>query len=343
MIIDMHAHIVPENFPSGAGRASANKWPSMDHFEPGRAKVMIDGENFRTVTSGNWDNDQRLKDMESHGVIAEAISPMPELLSYWFTPQDGLDFSRHVNEYIAMMCQKSPGHFFGLGMVPLQDPDLASKELASMKSAGLLGVELGSNVLGKYLGDQSFLGFFQEAERLGMAVFVHSLHPTMMKDFPTPALSNPVGFPTETCLTIASFMASGTAEKVPNLRIAWSHGGGTFPFLLGRYQNQWSGTWNEDPPSGDRGAEARQRQPHGPAEIARRFYWDTLLFDRRAIRFLIDMMGVSQVLVGTDYPYQPPERPADKTLKSLGLSQQDHDDITWHNCFRYLGVEAPKL
>lgn len=343
MIIDMHAHIVPEHFPPAGSRASARQWPFMDHFEPGRAKVMIDGENFRTVHSGNWDNDKRLKDMESHGVVAEAISPMPELLSYWFTPQDGLDFARHVNQYIRGMVERSPGHFFGLGMVPLQDPDLASKELSNIKSMGLLGVELGSNVEDKYLGAPEFLGFFQEAERLGMAVFVHSLHPTMMDAFPTPALSNPVGFPTETCLTIASFIASGTAEKVPNLRIAWSHGGGTFPFLLGRYQNQWSGTWNEDPPSGERGAQGRANQAHGPAEIARRFYWDTLLFDRRAIKFLIDMMGPRQILVGTDYPYQPPEQPADKTLKSLNLPKDVHDDITWHNCFRYLGVDAPKL
>jgi aminocarboxymuconate-semialdehyde decarboxylase len=340
MIIDMHAHIVPEHFPPAGGRAG---WPTMDHFEPGRAKVMIDGESFRTVTSGNWDNDRRLKDMESHGVIAEAISPMPELLSYWFTPKDGLEFSRHVNEYILQMCAKSPKNFFGLGMAPLQDPDMAAKELAGMKAAGLLGVELGSNIEGKYLGDPSFLGFFQEAERLGMAVFVHSLHPTMMDDFPTPSLSNPVGFPSETCLTISSFIASGTAEKVPNLRIAWSHGGGTFPFLLGRYQNQWSGTWNEDPAVEGRGAAARGAQAHSPAEISRRFYWDTLLFDGRAIRYLVDMMGSKQVMVGTDYPYQPPERPADKTLKTLGLSQEAFDDITWNNCFRFLNVAAPKF
>jgi aminocarboxymuconate-semialdehyde decarboxylase len=176
-----------------------------------------------------------------------------------------------------------------------------------------------------------------------MSVFVHSLHPTFMYAFPTPTLSNSIGFPTETCLTIASFIASGTAEKVPNLRIAWSHGGGTFPYLLGRYQNSWSGSWNDDGPSTGRGPAAEGAQLHGPAEIARRFYWDTLLFDGRAIRFLIDMMGARQILVGTDYPYQPPERPADKTLSTLGLSPEEHADITWNNTFRFLGVEAPKF
>ena len=81
--------------------------------------------------------------------------------------------------------------------------------------------------------------------------------------------------------------------------------------------------------------------PESPAELARRFYYDTLLFDRRATRYLIDIMGASQVLVGTDYPYQPPEEPADKTLRSLRLPQSVHDDITWNNCFRFLGVPAP--
>jgi aminocarboxymuconate-semialdehyde decarboxylase len=343
VIIDMHAHIIPENFPDAAGRASAGRWPFMDHYESGMARVMIAGENFRTVHSGNWDVERRLQDMDAHGADAEAISPMPELMSYWFTPQDGLDFCRFTNEYIVKMCDQAPKRLFGLGIIPMQDPELAAKELESIKRQGLLGVEIGSNVLGKSLGEERFLGFFQEAERLGLSVFVHALHPTMM-DRLLPSHSNPIGFPTDTALSIASVIGSGTAEKCPNLRLAWSHGGGSFPFMLARYQNAWSATWNDEPPpEGDaRGAGLRRSMPHSPAELARRFYYDTLLFDHRAIRFLIDMMGASQVLVGTDYPYQPPERPCDRSLGMLNLPRQVHEDITWNNCFRFLGVEAPK-
>lgn len=340
MLIDMHAHVVPERFPPAAGRASAERWPSLDHVEPGLANVIIAGRNFRTIHDGNWNPERRLRDMESDGVDAEAISPMPELLSYWFTPEDGLAMCRYLNEFIRGLCEAAPGRFYGLGAVPLQDPDLAAKELAKVQQMGLAGVEVGSNVLGRNLGDERFLGFFQEAERLGLAVFVHALHPTVA-DRVSPAQMNAIGFPTDTGLTIASLIGGGTAERCPNLRIAFSHGGGTFPFMLPRYHNAWSGTWNEEPPAGERGAQLRQAMPHSPAELARRFYYDTLLFDARAIRYLIDMMGPTQVLVGTDYPYQPPEKPADKTLRTLNLPPAVHADITWNNCFRFLGVPVP--
>src|SRR5690606_37947827 len=136
MLIDMHAHVIPENFPAPGNRASANRWPYMDHFEPGLARVMIAGENFRTVHSGNWDVERRLADMDAHGVDAHVISPMPELLSYWFTPEDSVEFCRYTNEFIAAMCAAAPTRFYGLGAVPLQDPDLAARELANVKSAG---------------------------------------------------------------------------------------------------------------------------------------------------------------------------------------------------------------
>jgi len=339
MLIDMHAHVIPENFPDAGTRASADRWPRLEHFEPGQARVMIGGENFRTVHSGNWDVERRLRDMEAHSVDAQVISPMPELLSYWFKPEDGLEFCRYTNEFIVTTCEAAPGRFFGLGAVPLQDPDLAAKELSELLRMGLAGIELGTNILGKSLGDERFWGFFQEAERLRVPIFVHALHPTTAGRI-SGAQMNPIGFPTDTGLTIASIIGGGLAKKCPELRIAFSHGGGTFPFMLPRYIHNWSGVWNEEAPVGGPGARELDRSP---ADYARRFYYDTLLFDGRAIRYLLEIIGPSRLLVGTDYPYMAMEQPAGKTLASMGLSQQALDDITWHNCFRFLNVEAPEV
>src|SRR6266704_1013256 len=136
MIVDMHAHIIPENFPPAGARASAWTWPSMDHFEPGRARVMIAGENYRTVHDGNWNVERRRRDMKAHGVDVEVISPMPELCAYWFTPGDALDFCRYTNDVVVRMCEAAPGRFVGLGIVPLQDPDLAARELAPFNTIG---------------------------------------------------------------------------------------------------------------------------------------------------------------------------------------------------------------
>src|SRR3954454_10056947 len=172
----MHTHVVPESFPPAGNRASADRWPSMDHTAPGRANVMIQGHNFRTVSEQCWSPARRTSDLEKEGADAQVISPMPELLAYWFTPEDGLEMSRYVNEDIARLVQAAPTQLYGLGMVPLQDPDLAAQELSEIKRMGLLGVELGSKILDKSLGEPQFLSFFQEVERQGLAVFVHALH-----------------------------------------------------------------------------------------------------------------------------------------------------------------------
>jgi aminocarboxymuconate-semialdehyde decarboxylase len=335
MIIDLHTHIVPEHFPP----STVDRWPSMDHFEPGRAKVMISGNNFRTVTEQCWSHSRRIADLEKEGAGAQVISPMPELLSYWFKPQDGLAMARYTNDQIAKMCQAQPKRFYGLGMVPLQDPDLSARELAPMKQAGLLGVELGSNILGKSLGEERFLPFFQEAEKQGMAVFVHALHPTFNDRFPaTERLINAIGFPTEGGLNIGSMLAAGVFERCPALRVAFSHGGGTFPFFLPRLENSWSGRWDGQPPAaGAAPSELRQALPRSPVEYARRLYYDTLLFDSRAIRYLIDTVGATQVTVGTDYPFFPREQPIGKTLRSV-VNDQEWDLVSEKNVLKFLGL-----
>jgi aminocarboxymuconate-semialdehyde decarboxylase len=334
MIVDLHAHVVPEHFPKSA----VDRWPSMDHVEAGKANVMISGKNFRTVRDVCWSHTRRAEEMQAEGADAQAISPMPELLSYWFSPKDALDMSRYTNEQIAKMCQAAPDRFYGLGMVPLQDPDLAAKELAPMKQAGLLGVELGSNILGKSLGEEQFLPFFQEAAKQDMAVFVHALHPTFNDRYlANERTINAIGFPTEGGLNIGAMIVSGMLEKCPGLRLAFSHGGGTFPFFLPRLENSWSGKWNGEPPAeGAAPSLLRQMLPKSPAEYARTFYYDTLLFDQRAIRYLIDMAGITQVTVGTDYPFFPREQPVGKTLRGC-VDAKDWDLVSHQNALRFLG------
>jgi aminocarboxymuconate-semialdehyde decarboxylase len=104
--------------------------------------------------------------------------------------------------------------------------------------------------------------------------------------------------------------------------------------MLPRYHNGWGGSWDEAAP-------IRAVQGSNPAEVARRFYYDTLVFDARPLRYLIEEIGASQLVIGTDYPYVTQEQPAGKTLRTLNLPQQTLDDITWHNCFRFLGIDAP--
>jgi aminocarboxymuconate-semialdehyde decarboxylase len=331
MLIDMHAHVIPDGFPDREG------WPRIE--EADGARLLVSGQMRLTAQDAYFDAERRLAAMDANGVDAEVVSPLPPLLNYRLPAAGARDLCRAVNEFIVRLCEVSPGRFYGLGTVPMQDPDLAAAELSRVRAMGLRGVEIGSNICGASLGEDRFLGFFQEAERLGVSVFVHALDVTFGDRLPRAAMAG-FGFAAEVSLAAASLVSSGIAERCPDLRLAFSHGAGGFPLMLTRAQWFYAGTWNEEPAaSAPPAMPGVTRLPRSPAEYARRFYYDTLVFDRRALRYLVDMIGHRQLLIGTDFPAMAREQPAGRTLRALDLPAAVLEDITWHNCFRFLGVE----
>jgi aminocarboxymuconate-semialdehyde decarboxylase len=343
VLIDSHAHVIPGSFPALPSGCDPASWPSMEPLDDG-ARVLVSGPMRFTARSAWFDAEQRLAASAASGVDAEVVSPFPPLLNYRLPAAFGRDLARSVNEYIAGLCATAPGRIFGLGTVPLQDPDLATAELAAaVGEFGLAGVEIASNVGGLSLADSRFGGFWAEAERLGAAVFVHAM-PVPSDRLPGPATAT-FGVGVEGSLAAGAIITGGVAEKYPGLRLAFSHAAGGFPLMLTRAQWFWGRTWNEERPGpGERGP-GPEAEPWaaetGPAELARRFYYDSLVFDRRAIRYLIDMLGADRLLVGSDFPAMPREEPAGRTLRSMGLPEATLDDITWHNCFRFLHISEP--
>jgi aminocarboxymuconate-semialdehyde decarboxylase len=300
------------------------------------ARLLVSGAVRFTARTAWFDAERRLAASAASGVDAEVVSPFPPLLNYSLPAHPGRDLACWVNEYIAGLCAAAPGRIYGLGTVPMQDPDMAADSLADLRKLGLAGVEIASNVGGVSLGDERFDGFFAEAARLGMPVFVHAM-PVPSDRLPGPATAT-FGVGIEGSLAAAAIITGGVAEKYPSLRLAFSHAAGGFPLMLTRAQWFWGRTWNEEPP-GERGPEAVPwAAAAGPAELARRFWYDSLVFDRRAIRYLIDMLGADRLLVGSDFPAMPREEPTGRTLRSMGLPADVLGDITWNNCFRFLGI-----
>jgi len=335
MLIDAHAHMLPRDYPADAPEC----FPRMDPIDGEPARLLNYGPFKFKASEVFFDAERRVEAMDSSGVDAEVLTPMPPLLRYDLPASDGLAIARYVNESVAALCAAVPDRLFGFGMVPMQEPEAAAGELANIKELGLYGVEIASNVLGKSIGDERFLPFFAEAQRLNLPIFVHAM-PAPSERLPMSAMGTYV-VGVEGAFAAASMVTGGTAAKCPELRISFSHGAGGFPLMLPRAQYFWGGSWNEEPRN-----PARAVMPDdgpSPLDYARRFYYDSLVFDRRAIRYLIDLLGPDRLLVGSDFPAMPrEEKGAGATLRSMELDPTVLDDITWHNAFRYLGVTPPR-
>ncbi len=327
--IDVHTHFVPQEFPNFAGRPDGARWPCMQMVDARHGQVMISGRSFRTVSNQCWDGAVRVQDMEQEGVTEQVVSPMPELFSYWAVPSDARDFCRCVNEGIADLVRRFPGRFHGLGQVPLQDPDLAAKELAGLRPMGLVGVEAGSHVLDATLADPRYAGFLDELVRLDLCVFVHAFQPVGADRFITAktAIASAIAFPTDTALTIGAFIGNGMFERWKTLRVAFSHGGGAFAMCLPRLLDHW-----------ERVPDLRAALPQSPLTYARQAFYDTLVYQPEAFRYIRDWFGVDRLILGSDYPFQVRETPPGKVLASVELSADEQRAISYENCRRFLGL-----
>lgn len=329
--IDIHTHVVPAEFPRYAGRSQEQRWPEMrsceDHLHK---RVIIDGKTYRRVHRACWDTAVRMQDMAEEGVERQVLSPMPELLSYWFGTEDALSMSHYVNDVLAEMVHAAPQHFSAFGMVPLQAPEQAAKEVEQLAKMGFVGIEVGSNVNGVAIGDPRFDPFFEAAERSGMAVFVHSLHTLGIDRIvgEHPLLPTFLAFPSEIGLAAASIITGGTLDRHPDLRIACSHGGGAFPVTLFRFRH---------------GVEAMAREgvhllQHPVEEYARMLFYDTVVYDPRVLAYLLDVIGADRILVGSDYPFVMREPNPGAKVSALSLDAQDQEKILRGNAIQFLGL-----
>ena len=333
MLVDAHAHLLPRDYPADAPEC----FPKMEPIDGDTARTLLFGAVRFTARDVFFEAERRIEEMAASGVDVEVLTPMPPLLRYDLPLPDALSLARHINEATAALCSADPSKLIGFGLVPMQDPETAAKELTAIREAGLHGVEIASNVNGASIGDERFLPFFEEAERLDLPIFVHAL-PTPTDRLPRAAMGTyVVGL--EGALAAASLIIGGTAARCPNLRISFSHAAGGFPLMVPRAQYFWGGTWNEEPPVKERAV--MPDDGPSPLEYARRFYYDSMVFDRRALRYIIDLLGHDRILVGSDFPAMPREEPAGRSLRTMDLPDAVLEDITWHNAFRFLGVEPP--
>ncbi len=256
--------------------------------------MMIDDQFFREVQDNCWSPTRRIQDGDKTGVQVQVLSTVPVMFSYWAKPQDTLDLSKILNDHLAGIVREYPQRFVGLGTLPMQAPKLAVTELERcVQELGLAGVQIGSHVNDWNLDEPAMFDIFEAAASLGAAIFVHPWDMMGKDRMPKYWLPWLVGMPAETSLAICSVIFGGVLERLPNLRIGFAHGGGSFPFTIGRVQHGFD-------VRPDLCAADNQTSPR---DYQGKFYVDSLVHDADALRFLVNQMGDNRVALGSDYPF----------------------------------------
>lgn len=339
--IDMHSHFLPKSWPCLATRHGGEGWPSMRHSGPlptgtlgydrtCSAMLMSGGDDFRPVTNACWDVRARLDDLDRFGVHSQIISATP-ILFQWDRPRKASVYvARHFNDAALEMCSASHGRLHALCQVPLNDVDDACLELERSMANGHVGVQIGNHIGAKDLDDEGIVTFLQHAAALDAAVFVHpwDMDPLSGR-LARHMMGWTVGMPMETHLSIVSMILGGAFDRLPeSLRICFAHGGGAFPYLLGRLENAWH-----------QRSIARGSSMHPPSHYLDRFSVDSAVFDERALRLLVQTMGPHRVMLGSDYPFPLGEQDIGALVRGCGhLSDVERRMILGGNAASFFGV-----
>jgi aminocarboxymuconate-semialdehyde decarboxylase len=311
--IDVHTHILPRDIPRWKEKFGYGGFITLEHHRSCSARMLKDdGKFFREIEDNCWSPERRIEECDAFGVRVQVLSTVPVMFSYWSKPPDGAEISAFLNDGIAEIVEKFPKRFTGLGTVPLQDTRLAVRELERCREIGLVGVQIGSNVNQLNLGEPRFFEFFAACEALSMPVFVHPWEMMGERDIQKYWLPWLVGMPAETSRAICSLIFSGVLERLPALRICFAHGGGSFPYTLGRIAH---------------GFEVRPDltavdNPRNPREYLGRFWLDSLVHDEPVLEYLVKLIGAERIALGTDYPFPLGELEPGKLIESSNFDEE---------------------
>ncbi len=331
--IDTHAHILPRDWPNLAEKYGDDRFPVIVHTDD-RHRIYKDGKFFREIWANTWDPDLRVADYAKFGVQVQVISTVPVLFSYWAKASQALELHRHLNDHTAEICRSHPRHYAGIGTVPLQSPTLAIQELQRcVEQLGLAGVQIGSHVENWNLDAPELFPFFEAAADLGAAVLVHPWDMMGRETMPKYWLPWLVGMPAEQSRAACCLILGGVLERLPELRVCLAHGGGSFPYTIGRIEHGFR--MRPDLVATD--------NARSPREYFDRLYFDSCVHDPQALRYLVDVAGIDRVMLGTDYPFPLGEQEPGSGIAALKLDDAASARLYHGTALQWLDLPAARF
>lgn len=320
----MHTHILPKEMPNWTAKFQYGKFIHLEPNVDGSANMMQGGEFFRRITDNCWDAQIRIKEYEQFNTQVQVVCTIPVLFSYWAKAKDCAELSRFLNDHLSELVHRFPKQYIGLGTIPMQDAEEAILELERIKKNGLVGIQIGSNINDENLSDPKFFPIFEACEKLDLAVMIHPWQMMgfeSMKKYWLPWL---VGMPAETSRAACSLIFGGILERLPRLRVCFSHAGGSFLTTLGRIEHGY--LCRPDLVAVDNAI--------NPRDYLGKFWVDTITHDIDLLKYIIKLQGSNRICLGSDYPF-----PLGDLEIGKFIAESDLPDVTVEDLFQNASVE----
>jgi len=327
--IDMHSHYIPKAFIDLIEEEN-NKFEAKIVTKDGQRFVAHDQGYIYPCLPEFYDRSVKLEKMEKGNIDMTVLSLAPPLFYYWTDIELSVFVAQMVNDELLEYVQKDKDKFSMMATVPMNSVEHAVKELNRIvkKSSGLVKfVQIGTNVEGRLLADPIYKPFFNKAEELGVTVFLHPYYIGNKPGLEDYYLTNLVGNPMDTTISAVNLMFSGFMERHPKLNICLAHGGGYLPYQFGRLRHGYK--VREEPKS---------KMAAPPLENFNRFYFDTLTFEKKAIEYLVNLVGSERIILGSDFPFDMGDEEAVKMVQSLNIPNEDKENILYKNVDKLLNV-----